>query len=149
MIYLFNLLIFIVIYFFLKESTKNAQFIVISLRENMFQLADHLVGIYKTNNRTKNVDLCPELLSMFEKLEESLREKEGKQAEELEKKGTQPVSGVQPLEKCSANSEILQDTKKKNELKELSGKRVMFNLSPTENKDNVEELGNDSQPQDE
>ncbi|XP_015924685.1 structural maintenance of chromosomes protein 4 isoform X2 [Parasteatoda tepidariorum] len=44
---------------YIKDRTKNAQFIVISLRENMFLLADHLVGIYKTNNRTKNVYLSP------------------------------------------------------------------------------------------
>lgn len=33
-----------------KERTKNAQFIVISLRNNMFELAARLVGIYKTSN---------------------------------------------------------------------------------------------------
>ncbi|CAG8551171.1 4572_t:CDS:10, partial [Dentiscutata erythropus] len=35
---------------YIKERTKNAQFIIISLRNNMFELADRLVGIYKTNN---------------------------------------------------------------------------------------------------
>jgi len=35
---------------YIKERTKNAQFIVISLRNNMFELAARLVGIYKTNN---------------------------------------------------------------------------------------------------
>ncbi|CAG8508683.1 13626_t:CDS:10, partial [Acaulospora morrowiae] len=35
---------------YIKERTRNAQFIVISLRNNMFELADRLVGIYKTNN---------------------------------------------------------------------------------------------------
>lgn len=38
---------------YIKERTKNAQFIVISLRSNMFELADYLVGIYKTYNCTK------------------------------------------------------------------------------------------------
>ncbi|XP_003704537.1 structural maintenance of chromosomes 4-like protein gluon [Megachile rotundata] len=44
---------------YIKERTKNAQFIVISLRSNMFELADYLVGIYKTYNCTKSctVDL--------------------------------------------------------------------------------------------
>ncbi|OQV02977.1 hypothetical protein CLAIMM_08084 [Cladophialophora immunda] len=32
---------------YIKERTKNAQFIVISLRNNMFELAERLVGIYK------------------------------------------------------------------------------------------------------
>ena len=38
-----------------QERTKNAQFIIISLRNNMFELADRLVGIYKTNDATKSV----------------------------------------------------------------------------------------------
>ncbi|XP_076624364.1 structural maintenance of chromosomes 4-like protein gluon isoform X1 [Colletes latitarsis] len=44
---------------YIKERTKNAQFIIISLRSNMFELADYLVGIYKTYNCTKSaiVDL--------------------------------------------------------------------------------------------
>ena len=35
---------------YIKERTKNAQFIVISLRNNMFELASRLVGIYKVNH---------------------------------------------------------------------------------------------------
>lgn len=35
---------------YIKERTKNAQFIVISLRNNMFELAARLVGVYKTSN---------------------------------------------------------------------------------------------------
>ena len=35
---------------YIKERTKNAQFVVISLRNNMFELAARLVGIYKTSN---------------------------------------------------------------------------------------------------
>ena len=31
---------------YIKERTKNAQFVIISLRNNMFELADRLVGIY-------------------------------------------------------------------------------------------------------
>jgi hypothetical protein len=43
----------------LQERTKNAQFIIISLRNNMFELADRLVGIYKTANATKTVTINP------------------------------------------------------------------------------------------
>lgn len=32
---------------YIKERTRNAQFVIISLRNNMFELADRLVGIYK------------------------------------------------------------------------------------------------------
>ena len=44
---------------YIKERTRNAQFIIISLRNNMFELADRLVGIYKTNNCTKSVTINP------------------------------------------------------------------------------------------
>ncbi|KAI6245639.1 Structural maintenance of chromosomes protein 4 [Erysiphe necator] len=40
---------------YIKERTKNAQFLVISLRNNMFELATRLVGVYKVNNMTKSV----------------------------------------------------------------------------------------------
>lgn len=42
-----------------QEQTKNAQFIVVSLRENMFEIADQLVGIYKTQNCTKSITIIP------------------------------------------------------------------------------------------
>jgi structural maintenance of chromosome 4 len=32
---------------YIKQRTRNAQFVIISLRNNMFELADRLVGIYK------------------------------------------------------------------------------------------------------
>ena len=44
---------------YIKERNKNAQFIIISLRNNMFELADRLVGIYKTNNCTKSIAINP------------------------------------------------------------------------------------------
>ncbi|EFN54921.1 hypothetical protein CHLNCDRAFT_134635 [Chlorella variabilis] len=44
---------------YIKERTKNAQFVIISLRNNMFELADRLVGIYKTDNATKSVAVNP------------------------------------------------------------------------------------------
>ena len=48
---------------YIKERTKNAQFVIISLRNNMFELADRLVGIYKTNNATKSVTINPKLFA--------------------------------------------------------------------------------------
>uniref|UniRef100_A0A060T4P0 Structural maintenance of chromosomes protein n=1 Tax=Blastobotrys adeninivorans TaxID=409370 RepID=A0A060T4P0_BLAAD len=42
---------------YIKERTKNGQFIVISLRNNMFELARQLVGIYKVNNMTRSIAL--------------------------------------------------------------------------------------------
>lgn len=48
---------------YIKERTKNAQFIIISLRNNMFELADRLVGIYKTFNSTKSITIDPKAFS--------------------------------------------------------------------------------------
>lgn len=47
---------------FVKEQTKNAQFIVISLRSSMFELADKLFGVYKTFDVTKTIGINPVLL---------------------------------------------------------------------------------------
>merc|ERR1712159_919330 len=44
---------------YIKERTKNAQFVIISLRNNMFELANRLVGIYKTHNVTKTITISP------------------------------------------------------------------------------------------
>ncbi|MEW5307232.1 MAG: hypothetical protein WDW36_009640 [Sanguina aurantia] len=44
---------------YIKERTRNAQFVIISLRNNMFELADRLVGIYKTDDCTKTVTINP------------------------------------------------------------------------------------------
>ena len=44
---------------YIKERTRNTQFIIISLRNNMYELADRLVGIYKTHNCTKSVTVNP------------------------------------------------------------------------------------------
>jgi structural maintenance of chromosome 4 len=45
---------------YIKERTRNdAQFIVISLRSDMFESAERLHGIYKTNDTTKSVTIDP------------------------------------------------------------------------------------------
>lgn len=40
---------------YIKQRTKNAQFIIISLRSNMFELSDYLVGIFKVKDCTGSV----------------------------------------------------------------------------------------------
>ncbi|ORY84389.1 RecF/RecN/SMC protein [Protomyces lactucae-debilis] len=42
---------------YIRDRTKNAQFIVISLRNNMFELSARLIGIYKTSNMTRSISL--------------------------------------------------------------------------------------------
>ena len=49
---------------YIKDRTKNAQFIIISLRNNMFELADRLIGIYKTHDVTKSVAINPKEICM-------------------------------------------------------------------------------------
>ncbi|XP_968011.2 structural maintenance of chromosomes protein 4 [Tribolium castaneum] len=44
---------------YIKERTKDAQFIIISLRANMFELCDLLVGIYKIFNCTRSITVDP------------------------------------------------------------------------------------------
>jgi DNA repair ATPase RecN len=48
---------------YIKERTKNAQFIIISLRNNMFEMADRLVGIYKVRDVTRSVTISPKIIS--------------------------------------------------------------------------------------
>lgn len=50
---------------YIKDRTKNAQFVIISLRNNMFELADRLVGIYKTDNKTKSISINPTAMSVI------------------------------------------------------------------------------------
>ncbi|KAM0751211.1 RecF/RecN/SMC protein [Meredithblackwellia eburnea MCA 4105] len=40
---------------YIRDRTKHAQFVVISLRNNMFELSSRLIGIYKTNNQTRSI----------------------------------------------------------------------------------------------
>ncbi|GMM32504.1 condensin subunit [Martiniozyma asiatica (nom. inval.)] len=58
---------------YIQSRTKNAQFIVISLRNNMFELAKYLVGIYKVNNMTRSVTLVNEdLVELAKKNQKSI-----------------------------------------------------------------------------
>jgi len=44
---------------YVKSAARNAQFVIISLRNNMFELANRLVGIYKTDNCTGSLAVNP------------------------------------------------------------------------------------------
>jgi structural maintenance of chromosome 4 len=48
---------------YIKDRTKNAQFIIISLRNDMFELSHRLIGIYKTANATRSKS--PACLGVF------------------------------------------------------------------------------------
>lgn len=44
---------------YIKARTKNAQFIIVSLRYQMFELADQLVGVYKTADVSQCITISP------------------------------------------------------------------------------------------
>lgn len=47
----------------IKERTKDAQFIIISLRNQMFEMCNKMVGIYKTFDVTKSIAINPQALN--------------------------------------------------------------------------------------
>lgn len=49
---------------YLQKRAKDCQFIIISLRNNMFELANQLVGIYMVNNITSTVVFNPRKMLM-------------------------------------------------------------------------------------
>lgn len=51
---------------YIKDRTKNAQFVIISLRAEMFELADRLVGIYKVNDRSRTTTIDPNKVGVEE-----------------------------------------------------------------------------------
>lgn len=42
---------------FIKKRTKNSQFIVVSLNNELFEKADLLVGIYKIDNMSSSISI--------------------------------------------------------------------------------------------
>lgn len=49
---------------YIKQRTRNTQFLIISLRSNMYELAEMLIGVYKTYSISKTVAFDP---AAFEK----------------------------------------------------------------------------------
>lgn len=73
---------------YIKERTKNAQFIVISLRNHMFEMSDLLVGIYKTQDISKSVAIDP---AAFEVSRPVLALKENVQEAGVKRAAPQPL----------------------------------------------------------
>merc|ERR1712137_1068567 len=92
---------------YIKQRTKNAQFIVISLRNHMFELADLLVGIYKTHDVSKSVAINP---SLFEVKKPALRNKDtNSEAIAANKRSLQPIEGP-PAKRAARGKENLVDS---------------------------------------
>ncbi|CAI2189237.1 3702_t:CDS:2, partial [Funneliformis geosporum] len=58
---------------YIKERTRDVQFIVISLHNNMYELADHLVGVFKTGDQSKSVTINPRKFQEFTMLGEDAK----------------------------------------------------------------------------
>lgn len=56
---------------YIKRETQNAQFIIISLRNQMFDLSNRMVGIYKINNSTESITFNPNSVTIGKLLEEA------------------------------------------------------------------------------
>ncbi|UKJ90144.1 hypothetical protein MACJ_001075 [Theileria orientalis] len=54
----------------IKERTKDAQFIIISLRNQMFEMCNKMVGIYKTFDVTKSIPINP---LMYQNKDENIK----------------------------------------------------------------------------
>ena len=67
---------------FMKERTKSAQLIVISLRNHMYELSNQLVGIYKTADTTKTIFVVPALLETKRTPEEVKEDQELKRQQQ-------------------------------------------------------------------
>lgn len=52
---------------YIKNQTLNSQFLIVSLRNQMFELANHLIGVYKTNDVTKTLAIDPKLFEIIAK----------------------------------------------------------------------------------
>ena len=76
---------------YIKERTKNAQFIIISLRNNMFELADRLVGIYKTHDVTKSITIDPRKFSVPSAVAQAARVKASKVPPAVRARGTRAI----------------------------------------------------------
>ena len=61
---------------YIKDQTKDSQFIIISLRSQMFELANKLVGIYKTFDITKCITFDPTVYSVNAIQESNAEEEE-------------------------------------------------------------------------
>ena len=53
---------------YIKERSMKCQFLIISLRDKMFEEADHLIGVYKTQETTKTIMIIPKLLKSKEQI---------------------------------------------------------------------------------
>jgi chromosome segregation ATPase len=86
----------------IKERTKNAQFLIISLRNYMFELAEKLVGIYKVDDCTRSVTITPR---DFEQQQQHQQQQQQQQQQEPQQPLAPPQSAVKQRRAAGAVKE--------------------------------------------
>jgi len=61
---------------YIKRETQNAQFIIISLRNQMFDLSNRMVGIYKIDNCTESITYNPNSFAIGKILQDQREDRE-------------------------------------------------------------------------
>ncbi|CAG2117822.1 unnamed protein product, partial [Medioppia subpectinata] len=89
---------------YIKQRTRNTQFIIISLRNNMYELADRLVGIYKTYNCTKSVTINPNII------EEKRMERRTVILSSTNENSSQPRAEDQTADATDTNTSLTENT---------------------------------------
>lgn len=97
---------------YIKSQTRNAQFMIVSLRNNMFELADRLIGIYKTHNCTHSIAISPFMFTIkggenkgAAEIPLKEEEEENEAPEKLEKEEEKPTL-IEGLEEKEVKVEI-------------------------------------------
>ncbi|GIX63554.1 chromosome condensation protein [Babesia caballi] len=84
----------------IKERTKDAQFIIISLRSQMFEMCNQMVGIYKTADVTKSVCINPAAFENLFSDDDSPTEDAGGAASVDDDDGRLPELKLEPAAMC-------------------------------------------------
>lgn len=114
---------------YIKERTKDAQFIVISLRNNMFELADTLAGIYKTSDTTKSIAIEPN------RLFEIWVKKDEEQSKIYERKQVQGGNIISNLKKEMVMQSKITQTKRQS-MKGSVSKKILNTINEQSDKEN-------------
>ena len=135
---------------YIKERTKDSQFIIISLRNQMFELANELIGIYKTFDITKVVVFNPNSYDVrgrpviqekkSSKKKEEIKDKEQEEKMDLEKDKEENKENKEKEEvKDKEENKNKEEIKDKEENKDkVENKDKEENNDKEENKDKVE-----------
>lgn len=86
-------------------DAQNAQFLIVSLRNFMFEVADRLVGIYKTNNCTKSVTINPQQFANPSQADDDETNEKNEEGEQM----ALETSDKEELDESGSGSEVESD----------------------------------------